>query len=94
MQRRDFLTLCGTAGLGLAAPLGLSSRTRGAEATSELPSYDGPYYVVFNASGGWDTTYLMDPKGVGASTDSTKKATSSHRAIIASPRLPPMPVLA
>ena len=26
--------------------------------------YAGPYYVVFNASGGWDTTYLMDPKGV------------------------------
>jgi hypothetical protein len=26
--------------------------------------YPGPYYVVFNASGGWDTTYLMDPKGV------------------------------
>ena len=26
--------------------------------------YDGPCYVVFNASGGWDTTYLMDPKGV------------------------------
>ena len=25
---------------------------------------EGPYYVVFNASGGWDTTYLMDPKGV------------------------------
>jgi len=23
-----------------------------------------PYYVVFNAAGGWDTTYLMDPKGV------------------------------
>ena len=22
------------------------------------------YYDVFNASGGWDTTYLMDPKGV------------------------------
>ena len=21
--------------------------------------------MVFNASGGWDTTYLMDPKGIG-----------------------------
>ena len=27
--------------------------------------YPGPFYVVFNASGGWDTTYLMDPKSVG-----------------------------
>ena len=25
--------------------------------------YEGPYVVVFNADGGWDTTYLMDPKG-------------------------------
>ena len=33
--------------------------------TTELPPYDGPYYVVFNAAGGWDTTYLMDPKGIG-----------------------------
>jgi hypothetical protein len=35
-----------------------------ARAESGAP-YEGPYYVVFNASGGWDTTYLMDPKGVG-----------------------------
>ena len=25
--------------------------------------YEGPFLAVFNASGGWDTTYLMDPKG-------------------------------
>jgi hypothetical protein len=31
--------------------------------SAELAAYEGPYYVVFNASGGWDTTYLMDPKG-------------------------------
>jgi hypothetical protein len=57
MRRRDFLGLCGGAGLGVALPLGLSARNEEA--------YEGPYYVVFNASGGWDTTYLMDPKGVG-----------------------------
>lgn len=33
-------------------------------ARAETPRYDGPYYVCFNASGGWDTTYLMDPKGI------------------------------
>src|SRR5262245_12037121 len=55
-DRRDFLKLCGLAGLGVALPL------RGAEPKDE--GYAGPYYVVFNASGGWDTTYLMDPKGV------------------------------
>lgn len=64
MQRRNFLKLCGAAGLGFAAPVGLSSITRADTAKTELPEYDGPYYVVFNASGGWDTTYLMDPKGV------------------------------
>jgi hypothetical protein len=58
MRRRDFLQWCGSAGLGLAVPVGL-------RAQAEPPPYEGPYYIVFNASGGWDTTYLMDPKGVG-----------------------------
>lgn len=62
-MRRDFLKWCLGAGLGLAAPL-RSSSLRAAEA-QELPPYEGPYYMVFNAAGGWDTTYLMDPKGVG-----------------------------
>jgi hypothetical protein len=59
-DRRNFLKLCGLAGLGVAVPLQYPLMSR-AEAASE--PYDGPYYVVFNASGGWDTTYLMDPKG-------------------------------
>src|SRR3954452_1384416 len=62
-MRRDFLKLCGLVGLGLACPGGVRSLL--AAQTKEEPPYDGPYYVVFNASGGWDTTYLMDPKGVG-----------------------------
>lgn len=60
-MRRDFLKLCGLAGLGLALPL-RHPETRAAAKADE--PYPGPYYVVFNASGGWDTTYLMDPKGV------------------------------
>ena len=62
-MRRDFLKLCGLVGLGFAWPGGVS-RLLAAAAKEEAP-YDGPYYVVFNASGGWDTTYLMDPKGIG-----------------------------
>src|SRR5947209_5965708 len=58
-KRRDFLRLCGLAGLGFAVPI---RPARAAEPKDE--PYPGPYYVVFNASGGWDTTYLMDPKGV------------------------------
>lgn len=64
-MRRDFLKLCGLAGLGLACPGGLTSLLRAApkDGADDAP-YEGPFYVVFNASGGWDTTYLMDPKGV------------------------------
>ena len=60
-NRRDFLKLCGLAGLGLAVPLRYPLPSRAAAPSAP---YEGPYYVVFNASGGWDTTYLMDPKGV------------------------------
>jgi uncharacterized protein (DUF1501 family) len=62
-MRRDFLKLCGLVGLGLACPGGMTSLLRAA--SKEDAPYAGPYYVVFNAAGGWDTTYLMDPKGVG-----------------------------
>ena len=62
-SRRDFLRLCGMAGLGVAAPLWFPGTSR-AESREPAP-YEGPYYVVFNASGGWDTTHLMDPKGTG-----------------------------
>jgi hypothetical protein len=62
-MRRDFLKLCGLFGLGLACPGGAASLLRAAP--KEDQPYDGPFYIVFNASGGWDTTYLMDPKGIG-----------------------------
>lgn len=60
-MRRDFLKLCSLAGLAVAAPL---TRELFAAPSKEPDPYEGPYYAVFNASGGWDTTYLMDPKGV------------------------------
>ena len=62
MSRRAFLKRCSLAGLGFAAPISISHLAKGDDAQSQ--GYGGPYYVVFNASGGWDTTYLMDPKGV------------------------------
>src|SRR5690349_3852656 len=60
-MRRDFLKYCGLAGLGLSLPVRFPAPSRAAENDD---AYPGPYYVVFNASGGWDTTYLMDPKGI------------------------------
>src|SRR5688500_8471299 len=59
-MRRDFLKYCGLAGLGLAMPHWPAE----ARAAASNEPYPGPYYVVLNASGGWDTTYLMDPKGI------------------------------
>lgn len=63
-MRRDFLKWCACAGIGLAAPWRGPESARGDDSV-ELPAYEGPYYLVLNAAGGWDTTYLMDPKGVG-----------------------------
>src|SRR5437660_5657623 len=60
-MRRDFLKACASVGLGLAVPFRLPV---GRAAENKDEPYPGPYYVVFNAAGGWDTTYLMDPKGV------------------------------
>jgi len=60
-MRRDFLKRCALTGLGLAAPTG---NLFADDKEPDLPPYEGPYYIVFNASGGWDTTYLMDPKGI------------------------------
>jgi hypothetical protein len=62
-MRRDFLKWCAAAGMGLALPTTRPHTAKAADG-KELPHYDGPYYLVCNASGGWDTTYLMDPKGV------------------------------
>lgn len=64
MSRRSFLKQCSLAGLGFAVPICGSSLLQAKQSAAESPGYAGPYYVVFNASGGWDTTYLMDPKGV------------------------------
>lgn len=65
MSRRNFLRCCAAAGLGFAIPLGRSVIAGDTpETKSSDDGYAGPFYVVFNASGGWDTTYLMDPKGI------------------------------
>jgi hypothetical protein len=60
-MRRDFLKRCGLAGLGFTLPYCAPVSGR---AYAEDKPYAGPYYMVFNASGGWDSTYLMDPKGI------------------------------
>lgn len=56
MDRRDFLKIAAMSGLAVAAP-----RT----ARAALPAYPGPFYVMISARGGWDPTYLCDPKPKG-----------------------------
>ena len=58
LNRRRFLQVVGSSSLGLA--FGIPT-AHGQEA-----EYDGPLLAVFNATGGWDPTYLMDPKGTPA----------------------------
>ena len=55
LTRRDLLKTSAAAGLSLFTFPRLGH--------ADPPSYEGPYLAVFNADGGWDTTYLMDPKG-------------------------------
>lgn len=62
-MRRDFLKICSAVGLGLSLPVWGADTPTSAH-SQDLPNGDGPFYVVCNASGGWDTTYLMDPKGM------------------------------
>jgi len=55
MQRRDFLKLAGTAGLGLISP---------AIGRAAQPEEDpGIFFVHVQAVGGWEPTLLCDPKG-------------------------------
>ena len=46
-----------------AAAAGLSLFLGPHQSMGQDLTYDGPYLAVFNANGGWDTTYLCDPKG-------------------------------
>ena len=61
-QRRDFLKICGLAGLGLAVPFHLARRGRRRRRKQDEP-YAGPYYVVFNASGGLGHDVPHGPQG-------------------------------
>ncbi len=54
MDRRDFLTLAGLAGLSVVTPGG---------AWAQSSNEGGPYWLFVHAGGGWDPTALCDPKG-------------------------------
>ena len=57
MDRRDFLKLMGVVGLTTLVPW-----PRAKARAQSLDPYDGPVFVTFAASGGWDPTSFCDPK--------------------------------
>ena len=57
MKRRDFFKVLSVLGSGAVLPT-LPIR-QGMAATD---AYDGPYFLYFQANGGWDPTILCDPK--------------------------------
>ncbi|MBK7583871.1 MAG: twin-arginine translocation signal domain-containing protein [Myxococcales bacterium] len=54
MQRRSFLKAAALAGLAISAPV--ITRDAGASAP-----YGGPFYIMVNAGGGWDPTFMFNP---------------------------------
>lgn len=59
MKRRSFLKAAALSGLAVMSPLGGSMRL----ARAADDGYDGPFFIVVHAGGGWDPTSLCDPKG-------------------------------
>lgn len=57
MDRRKFLSAAALAGMAVMVPKG--RRTANATPTQ----YNGPYFLLVHANGGWDPTLLCDPKG-------------------------------
>jgi hypothetical protein len=58
MDRRDFLKAAAFAGLAVSTPLGRLTSAR-----AQVGTYQGPFWVMVNAGGGWDPTSFCDPKG-------------------------------
>ncbi len=62
MHRRDFIKIAAACGLGVVAPSAIAA-PRKDSIFRDSALYDGNFYVLVNASGGWDPTSLCDPKG-------------------------------
>ena len=61
IERRRFLQAAGIAGLSVLTPMSY----RDVEAQQgEFAPFDGPYFMMINCLGGWDTTRFLDPKGL------------------------------
>lgn len=87
MDRRSFLKLAATSGVAVMAPTAFSR-----PAYAAGPRYGGPYFIMIHASGGWDPTYLCDPKGSDGAVNINRMFKGSEIAQIGQFRTPPATV--
>ena len=59
MDRRQFLKLAACTGMAVGGPMGFAPLAR----ASQSAPYEGTFWVMVHAAGGWDPTSLCDPKG-------------------------------
>lgn len=82
MQRRDFFKLAAACGLGVVAPAARANPAKDS-LFRESSLYDGPFFVMMNAAGGWDPTSLCDPKGTLDSEEGDENANPMNRSYLA-----------
>lgn len=79
LDRRDFLKLSSICGLSVAAPMTFFTKAHAQESVT----YDGNFFVMIHAGGGWDPTSLCDPKGMMAEDEENPMNASYMNADIA-----------
>lgn len=87
MDRRSFLKLAALSGVTVMSPTLLQRSAHGAGRR-----YDGPYFILVHAGGGWDPTYLCDPKGSDGTVNINRAFTKAQIAQIGPFRTPPATV--
>ncbi len=70
MDRRDFLKLASCAGMSVMAPAAFGGRdlSYGRKGIAN-EAYDGTFFILLHAGGGWDPTSFCDPKGSNGPND-------------------------
>lgn len=87
MDRRSFLKLAALSGVSVMSPTLMQRAAYGAGRR-----YDGPYFILVHAGGGWDPTYLCDPKGSDGTVNINRAFTKAQIAPIGPFRTPPSTV--
>lgn len=84
MDRRSFVKLAALSGVAVLSPTLLQRSAYGAGRR-----YEGPYFILVHAGGGWDPTYLVDPKGSDGPVNINKAFTKAQIAPVGAFKTPP-----